>query len=346
MKGERLEALLWERIDGVIDDTDRAELEAFLAEHQGARALEEELIALADGLANVVELDPPGELRPRINRALEAARPPAGTTESAPMESSRRDPAKKRIRLPFQTQPGGPDQNKPTFRALSGIWSSETNEITTEQPGFVPGKGVSMASNNKGIIGAFLAVAVVGIVAIGYFSMHQAPALDKDAVGAVGAADRYRAEQITAEDVQIEQVELQAFLQTDEFDRLVNDPETRKLLSSEAVHQVMANEAFRSSFDNAAFQQALGNDAFRAAMGHDAFRAAIGHDAFRAAMGHDAFRAVMGHDAFRAALGDETARTAMSNDAFRAALDNDAFRAALDNDAFRAALDNDAFRAA
>ena len=53
MKLERLEALLWERIDGVIDDGDRAELEAFLAEHQGARVLDEELTALAEGLGKL-----------------------------------------------------------------------------------------------------------------------------------------------------------------------------------------------------------------------------------------------------------------------------------------------------
>ena len=56
-----------------------------------------------------------------------------------------------------------------------------------------------MASSNKGIIGAFLAVAVIGIIAIGYFSLQKAPTPAEDAVGAVGAADRYRTEQITAE---------------------------------------------------------------------------------------------------------------------------------------------------
>ena len=45
MKPERLEALLWERIDGVIDDADRAELEAYLTEHHEARELDEELMA-------------------------------------------------------------------------------------------------------------------------------------------------------------------------------------------------------------------------------------------------------------------------------------------------------------
>ena len=64
MKPERLETLLWEQIDGVIGDADRAELEAFLTEHHEARELDQELRSLADGLANIVELDPPMELRP------------------------------------------------------------------------------------------------------------------------------------------------------------------------------------------------------------------------------------------------------------------------------------------
>ncbi len=47
MKHERLEALLWERFDGVISDADRTELEAYLAEHSEARELEEEIRVLA-----------------------------------------------------------------------------------------------------------------------------------------------------------------------------------------------------------------------------------------------------------------------------------------------------------
>ncbi len=76
MRLERLETLLWERIDGVISAEDEGELMAFLAEDNEARELELELITLAKRLARVREVVPPHVLRERISKALAAARVP------------------------------------------------------------------------------------------------------------------------------------------------------------------------------------------------------------------------------------------------------------------------------
>jgi hypothetical protein len=76
MRLERLETLLWERIDGVINAEDQMELEAFLAEDDEAQELEHELTALAKRLASVREAIPPPVLRKRINEALAAAHGP------------------------------------------------------------------------------------------------------------------------------------------------------------------------------------------------------------------------------------------------------------------------------
>jgi len=73
MRLERLETLLWERIDGVINAEDEAELEAFLAEDDEAREIELELTALAKRLAGVRPAVPPPILRKRIDEALAAA---------------------------------------------------------------------------------------------------------------------------------------------------------------------------------------------------------------------------------------------------------------------------------
>ncbi len=85
-------------------------------------------------------------------------------------------------------------------------------------------------ANKNGIIAGIAAVAVIGAGAIIYISQQSPPVLGEDATGAISAADRYHAEQITAEDVQIEQVELQEFLQTDVFDQIVNDPAAARRL--------------------------------------------------------------------------------------------------------------------
>ena len=81
MNLERLEALLWERIDGVIGAEDQTELEAFLAQDQEARELDHELKVLAERLASARELKPPAELRGRIDRALIMAEPPVAPAE-------------------------------------------------------------------------------------------------------------------------------------------------------------------------------------------------------------------------------------------------------------------------
>jgi anti-sigma factor RsiW len=78
MTPDRLEALLWERVDGTIAADDLAELEAFLAAHPEAQALEHEVARLAGLLDERTRLAPPAELRGRIERALATAEQPAG----------------------------------------------------------------------------------------------------------------------------------------------------------------------------------------------------------------------------------------------------------------------------
>jgi hypothetical protein len=56
-----------------------------------------------------------------------------------------------------------------------------------------------MATKKTGVLVGIAAIAVIGVAAVIYFS--QWPPAEEDATGAIGAAERYRAEQITDEDV-------------------------------------------------------------------------------------------------------------------------------------------------
>ena len=94
MRLERLEELLWERIDGTIDAADQVELEAFLAEDLEARELSQELTVLAKRLAGVREVAPPAALRERIDRALaDATSPPSRTGTDHPTTTTHIHPA-------------------------------------------------------------------------------------------------------------------------------------------------------------------------------------------------------------------------------------------------------------
>ena len=87
MNQERLEALLWERIDGTITDEDLAELEAALAEHPRSRAVECEVARLAEQLGTVAKVHPPAELRAQIDNALANARAPIHQTPPPRLEA-------------------------------------------------------------------------------------------------------------------------------------------------------------------------------------------------------------------------------------------------------------------
>jgi hypothetical protein len=76
MNTDRLEALLWARIDGTIDPEELAELESHLAEQPEPRKIESQITAIAGGLEELEAVQPPSELRGRIDSALENAAPP------------------------------------------------------------------------------------------------------------------------------------------------------------------------------------------------------------------------------------------------------------------------------
>jgi hypothetical protein len=84
MNNNRLEALLWARIDETIDPQELAELEAHLAGHPGTREFKRQITTIAEELDSLGNVQPPSELRGRIRCALEDATPPAARTGHPP----------------------------------------------------------------------------------------------------------------------------------------------------------------------------------------------------------------------------------------------------------------------
>jgi hypothetical protein len=83
MNTDRLERLLWERLDGTISGNDLIELGAVLAEHPEPRELEREIAQLAEELDELDTIPPPAELRNRIDRALADATAPEDSHRKA-----------------------------------------------------------------------------------------------------------------------------------------------------------------------------------------------------------------------------------------------------------------------
>lgn len=89
MKTDRLEALLWARIDGTIEPDDLAGLEAHLAEHPEPREIERQITTIAEELDGLGKVQPPSELRGRIEGALANANSPAAHPSATPPTRSR-----------------------------------------------------------------------------------------------------------------------------------------------------------------------------------------------------------------------------------------------------------------
>jgi hypothetical protein len=88
MNNDRLEALVWARIDGTIGPEELAELEAHLAEHPEPREIERQITTIADELDGLERVQPPSELRGRIDGALVNANPPTVHPTATPLTRS------------------------------------------------------------------------------------------------------------------------------------------------------------------------------------------------------------------------------------------------------------------
>jgi len=65
------------------------------------------------------------------------------------------------------------------------------------------------------------------------------PPQPKDAAGTIGAAQRYHETQITGADVKVSQDAVTTWIQSETFDRIVKDPQARRLFTDAAVQDMI-----------------------------------------------------------------------------------------------------------
>src|SRR5262245_56697643 len=90
----------------------------------------------------------------------------------------------------------------------------------------------------------FIGGGVVAAIAMVVFLQHYPPK-PADATGTIQGASRYHDTQITSDDVKGSPDALATWIQSDTFDKIVKDPEARKLFASGAVSQLFTNDAAR-----------------------------------------------------------------------------------------------------
>jgi hypothetical protein len=105
-----------------------------------------------------------------------------------------------------------------------------------------------MAAQNSTRKWLFIGGGVIAAAVVVVFFQNYPPQ-PKDAAGTIGGAQRYHDTQITGDDVKVSQDALTAWVQSDTFDRIVKDPQARKLFTDAAVMGMFNDAARKQNVD-------------------------------------------------------------------------------------------------
>ena len=194
----------------------------------------------------------------------------------------------------------------------------------------------------------FIGGGVLAAAALVVFFQNYPPE-PKDAVGTVGAAQRYHSTQITGSDVKLDTTELTTWIQSDTFDRIVKDPAARALFTNAAVMEALKDGAVRDEARKLGLDSAnklnvddarkLGLDSANKLNVDDARK--LGLDSANKANLDSARK--LDSALLQALKGNEALKNAiLNNAALMNAIRNQAFMQAVKNDALMNALSNEA----
>lgn len=167
------------------------------------------------------------------------------------------------------------------------------------------------------VMGAAAAVLIVMKIA-GY------PPKSEGTEGTIGAAQRYQSQQIADQDVKVTDAELQKFLQSDAFHKLVNDKAARRALAGKDVQKALADPNVRLALANEQVRLALTSEAVREALSSEQLRLALANDQVRLALANEQLRLALANEQVRLALANEQLRLVLASDQLRLALSSEA----------------------
>ena len=170
-----------------------------------------------------------------------------------------------------------------------------------------------MATSNKTVPIVLIGVAAMAVVA--YFGMNY-PAGD-EVTGTVAPAERYRAEQISEDDIALGDQAVQDFMQSDLFAKLTTDEALRDAFANDAVRDALANESVRDAFANEYMRDAFANESVRDAFANESVRDAFANESVRDAFANESVRDAFANEAVRDAFANAAIRDAISAEAVR-----------------------------
>jgi len=232
------------------------------------------------------------------------------------------------------------------FSYTAGVVSSQSQH---GRPAAVSGGAIVSKKILWGVVGLGAAAAV------SMFFLGIPPVGDGTA-GTIGAAKRYQGAAMSDKDVKTGPMAVQAFIQSETFDRILKkpalrnimikvakDPKLQKAFSDPAFIEMFTDPAFQEMFDNPAFQEMFDNPAFQEMFVNAAFIEALNEPSFQEMMNEPAFMEAMENPAFAQAMKEPKFIEMLQEPAFAEAFSDPAFVDAMSEPAFIDAMAEPAF---
>ena len=207
--------LLHAAVDGALTDDEAARLRERLAEDAALRAEADRLRQLAGVVDSLGPEDLPASFSDRVMQAVARSHPEPATW---------RGRVRARLDQLLGRVPGHLQQERPGEAFVR--WNT----------GWAGGGGIVA----KKALWAAAGLAVVIILGVVYFNGTRT--VDQDAQGTIGGAERYRGTQPA--NVAVKEGDVQKFLQSDTFDRIIKDKNVRSLLGNHELCALLAGEAY------------------------------------------------------------------------------------------------------
>jgi len=252
---------LQREIDGDLTAGERTALAGALADSPAARAHRDGLRRLA-----------------RLLDAVPPAEPPAGF-ENEVLDAV----ARLRTETTSRRRPAHAEADRQACRPLGGV-----NNIAKSKGGY-PMASSQRTFMNKKVLSVLVGGVAAAAVTVAYYD-YKLPADEAAVAGTIVAAKRYRGEQMTASDVKLGEVALQNFIQSDSFNKLVNDPQFRALAQNPEFMRLARDPALLRMAQDPAFRQFAQDPALRQFAQDPAFRQFAQDPAFRQFAQDPAFR--------------------------------------------------------
>jgi hypothetical protein len=190
-------------------------------------------------------------------------------------------------------------------------------------------------------------LAAAAAVVLGVFIVKGFPVVNQGTDATIGAAKRYQAEQLSNKDVVVGDTQVQDFLQSEVFDRLMKDDSARQLLSNHSVRTALSNPELTRLLTDNGVVAALVNADVKAAFADDRLRAELSRGINAGIQANVVNKAVadaaLSSEVVHRILADASLVAALRNGVVWNALTNSGFRDALKADYVAAALQSPAF---